>query len=128
MNEKTLSLDLLKLPLTPNASTESLLTLESEGKQQTSGTFLDAVFPKLPAFATTARSIADDRWQLAVVNDRKLYARCSGGYTDLCLRENVVELLDRAAEEFECDGLVICIDKHDPDLGAPSTVCAWYGH
>lgn len=72
----------------------------------------------MPAFASTAVNVADEgRWEMAIVNGETLYARCQGAaYVDLCMRESVVDLLDRASEELDCTGLVICLDKNEADL------------
>jgi hypothetical protein len=108
-------------PLTPTSSTDALPTDAEYAKEIAAAankTFLGAVFPTLPGLAGSAVSVADERWQLAILNGSTLYARCPGGYADLCLRETVVDLLDRADEDLGCDGLVICLDKKDADLGA----------
>lgn len=74
----------------------------------------------MPVLAATAINVPDERWEMAVVNGETLYARCQGGaYVDLCMRESVVDLLDRASEDLDCTGLVICLDKKEADLGAP---------
>jgi len=59
-------------------------------------------------------------WDLAVVDDpvrssRALYARSALGYEDVCLRENVVAVLD-FADELQCDAVVVCLYKSDAHL------------
>lgn len=88
-----------------------------------SHTFLDSVLPESTAIAdavTISQDNHDDSpWSLAMldnVDNRILYAKADG-YEGLNMRENLVDLLDLADEQLDCDQVVVVLDKNDAHLG-----------
>jgi hypothetical protein len=111
-------------PLTPQTSSDSL----ASGVQEFVPELAKRIFPTIPTELTVspvcvngpdAPSVWGD-WDGFVVdnveeNTRTLYAK-GKTYEDLNLRENVLSLLELADECLECDGVVIVLDKSNPDL------------
>jgi len=91
---------------------------------QADGTFLKSVFPRSKV-RDRALPINSDSgiWNLALFDEgvdgkRVLYAKGSGGFEVMNLRENLVSLLDRADEELDCDQVVVVLEKKDKNLGS----------
>lgn len=84
--------------------------------------FLTSIFPK-SKLLDNAVTVADptNTWSLALCNEgsdkRTLYAKASG-YETMNMRDNLVELLDRADVDLECDHLVVILDKKDAKLAS----------
>ena len=102
------------LATSPSSSTDHL---EFFGQ---SGTFLEAVLPN-NAMARSAIPVEADGLKLALLDDdeadtRVLYAQSGVGAPSLCLRENLVALLDRADEELDCDSVIVVLNKDDQEL------------
>jgi hypothetical protein len=80
---------------------------------------LEQVFPTV-AFAS-AVEVKADLWEGAILDEshkglRTLYVE-SKSFDAVSLRENVVSLIERADEEFECTGVVFCLNKNNANLG-----------
>lgn len=106
--------DSFNLATSPSSSTDHL---EFFGQ---SGTFLEAVLPN-NAMARSAIPVEADGLKLALLDDdeadtRVLYAQSGVGAPSLCLRENLVALLDRADEELDCDSVIVVLNKDDQEL------------
>lgn len=98
----------------------ALSTGSSNADGYFSGTFLDQVLPRSTAIADAipVATGADSPWSLVLhetEDARVVYAK--GAYEGINLRENLVDLLDLADEELDCDQVVVVLDKSDADLG-----------
>ena len=61
-------------------------------------------------------------WKGAVLENpamgtRTLYVT-GGSYADVNMRESVCGVLEKAEDELACTGVVMCLEKNSPDLGA----------
>ncbi|GAA5851665.1 hypothetical protein JCM8547_001167 [Rhodosporidiobolus lusitaniae] len=94
-----------------------------------SNTLLATLFPSpsapvraLPTTSVNVDDLVGVEWQACVVNDaqnglRTLYIG-NGKLEDLELREAVMDVIDRAEEQWQCNGVVMALPKDAEDLGA----------
>lgn len=71
----------------------------------------------------TVQPFVEDIWVGAVVTNaqeetKTLYAKArnSDGFDQVNLKESVMELIEVAEEQFECTGVVLCLEKSSSDL------------
>lgn len=114
MAKKTIAASLVPSPVSSVDSADYFTPTRSS--------FLNAVFPRSKALNHVV-TVADhsNNWSLALCNEdvsgkRTLYAK-SIAFDTLNLRDNLVELLDRADVELDCDNLVVILDKKNEKLG-----------
>lgn len=122
--DKIESVSVLKPLLTPRSSADP--TTDPLPQRN----ILTAVFPAaspihaLPSTATPVSHLVQ-KWQAAVLENpamgtRTLYVLVGGESEEVNLRENVCGVLELAEEEYGCTGVVMCLEKNTPDLGASS--------
>lgn len=108
---------------TPSPSISSASSIASADDYFSAGTFLSKVYPRSTqvhrAVSVSAGGDADSIWKLAVLDNKdskSLYAKGAAGFEGINLRENLVDLLDLADEELDCDRVVVVLDKSDANL------------
>jgi len=112
--------------LTPRSSTDSLSSVCSDDVDTPPASFLASVFPKaVDSVARNATLVPSTRprgWALAVydchqMGTRTLYAKPEKVADDADLRDNIVQLLEKAdEEELDCDALVVILNKNHKNL------------
>lgn len=108
----------------PSVSSASSIATADDYFSAGGTTFLGKVYPRSTqvhrAVSVSAGGDADSIWKLAVLDhkdSKSLYAKGAAGFEGINLRENLVDLLDLADEELDCDRVVVVLDKSDANLG-----------
>ena len=112
----------------PSPPIKPLLTPQSSSSDVTvAPSLLAVIFPSssavhaLPATPVDLDDVST-AWTGSVLENAGMGTRTlfvsGGSYVDVNLRESVCGVLEKAEEELGCTGVVICLEKNSPDLGA----------